>query len=95
MRGSASWGFLISLTAMSLAVVFAVPGAYFLSKNRGEASKWFGLSLLMIGVYYVVYVVYSVSSSNMDTAMQIDVWTLPFLFLGLKILKSKTPEKIV
>jgi hypothetical protein len=75
LRGATAWGFLVSLTAMSLAVVFAVPGTYFLSKNKSESVWWFGLSLIMIGVYYVVYVAYSITSSNLDSAMQIDVWT--------------------
>jgi hypothetical protein len=95
LRGATSWGFLVSLTAMSLAVVFAVPGAYFLTKNNGESARWFGVSLTMVGVYYVVYVVYSFTSSNLDSAMQIDVWTLPFLFLGLKMLRAKAPDKIM
>jgi hypothetical protein len=95
LRGATSWGFLVSLTAMSLAVVFAVPGAYFLAANKGESSKWFGLSLTMVGVYYVVYVAYSFASSNLDSAMQIDVWTLPFLLLGVKLLKTKANEKLI
>jgi hypothetical protein len=95
MRGAASWGFLGSLTAMSLAIVFAVPGAYLLAKNRGESLWWFGLSLLMIGIYYVVYVVYSFSSSNLDSAMQIDVWALPFLGLGLSLMRTKMPKNLI
>ncbi len=95
MRGTTSWGFLVSLTAMSLAVVFAVPGAYFLAKNKGESVKWFGLSLFMIGVYYVVYVAYSATSSNLDSAMQIDVWSLPFVGLGLSMLRMKVQNNLL
>jgi hypothetical protein len=95
LRGSTSWGFLVSLTAMSLAVVFAVPGAYFVAKNKGESIWWFGLSLVMIGTYYVVYVAYSFTSSNLDSAMQIDVWTLPFLFLGIAMLRTKISKNLI
>jgi hypothetical protein len=95
LRGAASWGFLVSLTAMSLAVVFAVPGAYFVAKNKGEAIKWFGLSLLMIGLYYAVYVAYSFTNGNLDSAMQIDVWTLPFIGLGLAFLRMKSKERLI
>ncbi|XES76913.1 MAG: hypothetical protein ACBZ72_12170 [Candidatus Bathyarchaeia archaeon] len=94
LRGATSWGFLVSLTAMSLAVVFAVPGAYFLAKNKGESVWWFGLSLVMIGVYYAVYVAYSFTSGNLDSAMQIDVWTLPFIGLGLAMLRTRIGDKI-
>jgi hypothetical protein len=95
LRGATSWGFLVSLTAMSLAVVFAVPGAYLLAKNKGEAIWWFGLSLVMIGVYYVVYVAYSFTSGNLDSALQIDVWTLPFIGLGLCMLRTKITKNII
>ncbi len=95
MRGATAWGFMVSLTAMSLAVVFAVPGAYFLMKNKGESVRWFGLSLLMVGVYYVTYVAYSVVSSNLDSAMQIDVWTLPFVFLGFAMLRVKIRKNLI
>ena len=95
LRGATSWGFLVSLTAMSLAVVFAVPGAYYLSKNKGESVWWFGLSMVMIGLYYVVYVIYSATSSNLDSALQIDVWTLPFVGLGLALLKMKIPKTLL
>jgi len=95
LRGATSWGFLVSLTAMSLAVVFAIPGAYYLSKNKGESVWWFGLSLVMIGLYYIVYVIYSATSSNLDSAMQIDVWTLPFVGLGLALLKMKLPKNLL
>ena len=95
LRGATSWGFLVSLTAMSLAVVFAVPGAYLLAKNKGESVWWFGLSLTMIGVYYAVYVAYSFTSSNLDSAMQIDVWTLPFIGLGLCMLRTKITKNLL
>ena len=93
LRGATSWGFLVSLTAMSLAVVFAVPGAYFAAKNDSESIRWFGLSLTMIGVYYIVYIAYSWTSSNLDSALQIDVWTIPFLFLGIALLRTKIGER--
>jgi hypothetical protein len=95
LRGATSWGFLVSLTAMSLAVIFAIPGAYFASKNDSESIRWFGLSLVMIGVYYIVYIAYSWTSSNLDSAMQIDVWTIPFVFLGIALLRAKIEKNIL
>ncbi len=95
LRGATSWGFLGSLSAMSLAVIFAIPGAYYLAKNKGEAVSWYGLSLLMIGIYYVVYVAYSFTSSNLDSAMQIDVWTLPFVGLGFTMLRRKVTKNLM
>jgi hypothetical protein len=95
LTGAASWGFLVSLIAMSLAVVFAVAGAHLLSKNLGESVKWFGLSLAMIGLNYVVYLLYSFLSGNLDPAMAIDLWALPFLGLGISLFRTKIPKSVV
>ena len=91
----ASWGFLGSLITLSLAVIFAVIGAYLLAANRGEAVWWFGLCLMMIGVHYVVYSAYSFSSGNLGSAMEKDVWTLPFLGLGASLLRMKVGKKVL
>jgi hypothetical protein len=95
LRGATSWGFLGSLIAMTLALVFSVPGAYFLSKNKGDAVTWFGLSLSLIGFHYIVYLAYSFSSGNLDSAMAIDVWALPFMGLGISLLLTKTNKKLI
>lgn len=94
-RGVTSWGFLGSMITLSVAVVFAVVGAYLLSKNSGESMSWFGLSLLMIGLHYVIYLAYSFSSGNLDAAMMVDVWTLPFLGLGISLMRTKVGKKIL
>ncbi len=85
-RGVAAWGFLTSLTTMSLAIFFAVVGAWLLSRNEGESVRWFGLSIAMIGLHYLVYLWYTFTNGALDSAMPLDVWTLPFLGLGLMML---------
>ncbi len=95
LRGSAAWGFLGSLITMSLAVVFAVFGAYYLAKNRGESVWWFGLSLMLIGIHYVIYLAYAFFSINLDFALPMDVWTLPFIGLGLMLLKMKASKVVI
>jgi hypothetical protein len=95
LRGATSWGFLVSLSAMSLAVIFAIWGAHFLAKNHGEALSWLGLSMAMIGVYYAVYAAYSYTSGNLESAMQIDVWTIPFVFLGIALMRSKVDKELI
>jgi hypothetical protein len=95
LRGFASWGFLGSMVTMSLAVVFGVIGAYLLAANKGESIWWFGLCLMMIGLHYVIYVAYSLFSGNLDSAMTLDVWTLPFLGLGLSLLRTKVTKALL
>ncbi len=94
-RDVASWGFLGSMITMSLAVFFAGVGAYLLAKNLGDSVRWFGLSLAMVGAHYVIYLAYSFLSGNLDYAMAVDVWTLPFLGVGLSLLRTKVAKKIL
>lgn len=94
-KGVTSWGFLGSMITLSVAVVFAVAGAYLLSENKGESIKWFSLSLFIIGVHYVIYLAYSLASGNLDLALTVDVWTLPFLGLGASLLRAKTDTTLI
>jgi len=95
LRGSAAWGFLGSLITMTLAVIFAAFGAYYLAKNRGEAVWWFGFSLMLIGVHYVIYMSYAFFSSNLDFALPMDVWTVPFIGLGVVLLRMKASKTVI
>ena len=95
LRGATSWGFLGSLVTMTLAVFFAVVGAYLLAGNNGDSVWWFGLSLAMVGLHYVIYLGYAFSVGDFDSAMQLDVWTLPFLGLGLSMLLTKVTKHII
>jgi hypothetical protein len=94
LRGATAWGFLGSMITMSVAVILSVAGAYLLAENRAETIRWFGLSLLMIGLHYVIYLAYSISSGNLDFALRMDVWSLPFLGLGLSLLRTKVGKKL-
>jgi len=94
LRGATAWGFLGSMIPMSVAVILSVAGAYLLAENRAETIRWFGLSLLMIGLHYVIYLAYSISSGNLDFALRMDVWSLPFLGLGLSLLRIKVGKKL-
>ncbi len=95
LRGATSWGFLGSLVTMTLAVFFAVIGAHLLAKNQGDTVWWYGLSLAMVGLHYVIYLAYSFSVGDLDSAMALDVWTLPFLGLGMSMLLSKATKHVV
>lgn len=90
--GATSWGFLVSLITMTLAVFFAGVGAWLLNQNQGESVRWFGLALAMIGVHYIVYIGYSFTVGDVDSAVKLDVWALPFLGLGISMLRAKTSK---
>ena len=95
LRGATAWGFLGSLITMSLAVFFAFVGAWLLSENKAESVRWFGLSLAMIGAHYVVYLYYSFTVGDLFSAMQLDIWTLPFLGLGISLLRVKLDRNLI
>lgn len=90
--GVSGIGALNAFVCMSLAVIFAVIGLFsFVYKKLGSAIRWVSLSLVMVGVHYVIYVVYSYFVNALNQIMLIDVWTIPFLGLGLVLLiKDKT-----
>jgi hypothetical protein len=50
---------------------------------------------MMIGLHYVIYSAYSFSSGNLGSALDKDVWTLPFLGLGAALLRMKVEKKIL
>ena len=90
LTGIVSIGFLPSISTMSLSVAFAVIGAIFLfKKNSGASRKWFGLSTLMLGVHFVIYILYYAYVNQLDFALLVEIWAVSFLGLGLSILIRK------
>lgn len=86
--GVAGVGALNAFVLMSLAVTFAIISIFRLvSKKLRSALRWLGLSLVMVGLHYVIYVVYSYYVNALGSVMLIDVWTIPLLGLGLVLLR--------
>lgn len=87
LEGIRAVGFLDAVFLMPLAVIFAIVGAYKLSRQRGRSAiPWFGLALATVGLSYTVYVIYSYAVNALKFALLVDVWTIPFLGLGLALL---------
>ena len=85
--GIAGIGALNAFVLMGLAVIFAVIGMFsFVRKKLNSALRWVGLSLVMVGLHYVIYVVYSYYVNALGSVMLIDVWTIPLLGFGLALL---------
>ncbi len=93
LTGTSVFGALNALVLMSLAVAFAIFGAFGLLKQRQSAKKWLGLSLLMVGLHYTIYVVFSYLSGTLNSIWLIDIWTIPLLGLGITFLLTKTKNK--
>ena len=90
LSGSRAVGFLNAVVFMSLAVAFAVVGAYSVTKqSKIYWARWFGLALVMVGLHYVIYVVYSYFVGALNFVWLVDVWTIPLLGLGATLLRTK------
>jgi hypothetical protein len=81
-------GALNAFVFMSLAVIFAIISMFGLVRKKlNSALKWAALSLVMVGLHYAIYVVYSYYVNTLGSVMLIDVWTIPLLGLGLALLR--------
>ena len=88
--GIGALGAINSFVFMSLALVFAIVGAFWLVKQDfGSAFKWGGLALAMVGLHYLVYVVYSYLVGMLPFLMLAEIWAIPLLGLGLTMLRTK------
>ena len=89
--GIRSLGATNAIVLMSFAVLFAIISARSLAKHDlNSASKWFGLTFLVVGVHYSIYVIYSFLVGMEHFLMLSEVWTIPLIGLGLTmLLKSR------
>jgi hypothetical protein len=88
--GMNAFGALNSLVLMSLALIFSIIGAFSLAKQDFALSfKWLGLAFTLIGLHYLVYVVYSYLVGMLGFLVIAEIWAIPLLGLGLEMLKTK------
>lgn len=89
LTGITAFGFLPSIFTLSLSVVFGIAGAIKLAKNGNNAIRWFGLSAVMLGTHFVIYLVYNAVGGMLDFAILTEVWAVSLLGLGLSIIRQK------
>ena len=82
-------GFLNGILILSLSVVFAFAGYFTLRKKGTINTKLWGLSLIMVGLHFLIYILYSAYFNALNFAILNEVWTIPLLGLGLAILRLK------
>ena len=91
LSGTTSLGFLNSVVTLSLSIFFAVVGLYVLYRkgDRRLSIRLFALSLIMLGLYFVVFIVYSVIADALKWALLVEIWPITLLGLGLSMLNRK------
>ena len=88
--GFVSLGAINSLVLMSLALIFAIIGAFSLVKQNFRAAfKWLGITFVLVGLHYIIYVVYSFLVGMQDFLMIAEIWAIPLLGLGVAMLRVK------
>ena len=93
-NGVNSLGALNAFILMSLALVFSFFSAFSLAKKDFSSSfKWLGITLVMVGLHYLIYVVYSYLVSMEAFLMLAEIWAIPLLGLGMVMLITKIDNK--
>jgi hypothetical protein len=86
-EGVRAIGFLNAVAFMPIAVIFAVAGAWFASKNNlKHALSLVGTSLAIVGLHYIIYLGYSAYTNSLNFALLVDIWTVPLFCLGLVLI---------
>ncbi len=87
-------GFLDGVVCMSLALVFAVLCSFRSIKQQfTSAFTWMGLSMILMGFQYVVFLIYAYEVNFFSVALLLDWWTVPLLGLGATILIMQARAK--
>lgn len=85
--GIRALGAINSFVLMSLAVFFSIVSAYLLAKERLEsAMKWGGLALALVGLHFLIFVIYSYLVNIMNYLILAEIWTIPLLGLGITMI---------
>jgi hypothetical protein len=82
-------GFLNSAVTLSLSLILAIVGFFFLSNkgNRNFATKMFGIALTLVGLHFVIYITYSlIIGSSVSFILLTEIWPVTLLGLGLSML---------
>ena len=87
-------GFLNAIVLMPLAVVLAVVGAFRLFQIKQHSAMWWlGASLAVVGINYLIYVLYSFFANSLNSLPLVDVWTVPLLGLGFALMINSRKAK--
>ncbi len=80
-------GFLNAIVLMPLGVVLAIVWAVRLFQQKEcSAIMWLGASLAVVGLNYVIFVIYSYFANSLNSLPLVDVWTIPLLGLGIALM---------
>ena len=88
LTGIRAVGSLNAFVVMSLALVFGVLSVYQLLNGRKIGVRWAGLALVMVGLHYFIYLLYSYFGGMIDFVLLVEVWAIPLLGLGVSVVRK-------
>lgn len=91
LTGITSLGFLNSIITLSSSLIFAVAGLYNLLKkeSRRLSTRLFALALIMLGLHFVIFIIYSAIANAWKWVLLIEIWPITLLGLGLSMLTGE------
>ena len=90
--GITTLGFLNTAITLTLSLAFAIAGSYILIKRNNPklAVRLLGLAILLFGLHFALYMVYSWFAPNAwPFVLLTEVWPVPLIGLGIGLLKGK------
>jgi len=97
LNGTILVGFLNSTVTLSLSLILVSVGSYLIltKGERNFATKMFGVALMLLGLHFVIYILYSlISGFSVSFILLTEIWPITLLGLGLSMLIG-TKSKIV
>ena len=80
-------GLVNAVVFMPFAIVFATIGAWRLFRHKIiSSSRWFGASLVVIGLNYCIYLGFAYFVNALNTLPVVDIWTIPLAALGAALI---------
>ena len=90
--GITTLGFLNTAVTLTLSLAFAIAGSYIAIKrnNRKLAVQLLGLAILLFGLHFAFYIIYSWFAPNVWRFILLtEIWPVPLVGLGIGMLKGK------
>ena len=77
-----------SIILMTFGIFFGFFGVFYLSKNMKKALNYIGFSLVMVGLHYLIYLVYHIIIGDLISIWLIDFWAIAFIGMGISLIRQ-------
>jgi hypothetical protein len=91
LTGVTGIGFLGSIVPLSISLFFAVKSFHsmFSRSNVEQSIKLAGLSIVFLGINYVIYILYSAMTNSLGFVFLVEFWPITVIGLGAGMLRGK------